>query len=156
MRAVSNTSPISNLLQIGELDLLFELFQEVWIPPAVAAELIRFHAELPSTLWIQAPLDRARVQELSTRLDEGEAEAIVLAGELRADWLIMDEKPGRRVARTIGLPLIGVVGLLLKARQQGVISGVAPYLNDLETVAGFFIGKDVKAEVLRSSGESAA
>jgi uncharacterized protein len=153
MRAVSNTSPISNLLRVGAVDLLFKLFEEVWIPPAVAYELLRFHAELPPRLRILAPTDTGRVQQLRDQLDDGEAEAIVLADELGTDWLIIDEKPGRRVARAEGIPLLGVAGLLLKAKQQRVITAVAPYLDELEQVAGFFLGKDVKAEVLRRAAE---
>jgi len=153
MRAVSNTSPISNLLRVGAVDLLFKLFDEVWIPPEVASELLRFHAELPASLRILAPTDTGRVQQLRDQLDDGEAEAIVLADELGTDWLIIDEKPGRRVARAEGIPLLGVAGLLLKAKQQRLIAAVAPYLDELEQVAGFFLGKDVKAEVLRRAGE---
>ena len=153
MRAVSNTSPISNLLRVGAVDLLFKLFDEVWIPPAVASELLRFHAELPARLCILAPTNTGRVQQLRDQLDDGEAEAIVLADELGTDWLIIDEKPGRRVARAEGIPLLGVAGLLLKAKQQRLIAAVAPYLDELDQVAGFFLGKDVKAEVLRRAGE---
>lgn len=83
MLVVSDTSPVTSLLQIGHGDLLPRLFERVLIPPAVEAELLRFHTSLPGFLKAAAIRDAAAADALVARkLDRGEAEAIVLAREL--------------------------------------------------------------------------
>jgi predicted nucleic acid-binding protein len=103
---VSDTSPVLNLARIGWLDLLPLLYQQVLIPTAVYGELMRSKSDLPPAIDLAVPWlivatanDRKRVQEFREHLDLGEAEAIVLAIELRADVLLVDERRGRRVQR---------------------------------------------------------
>jgi uncharacterized protein len=98
MLVVSDTSPISALMQIGRAELLSDLFGAVCVPPAVNAELLRFHSSLPSYVEVRAVADRAHVASLVPRLDLGEAEAIVLAIETQADHLLIDERRGRVIA----------------------------------------------------------
>src|SRR5262245_45916211 len=102
MLVVSDTSPISALIQIGRAELLKDLFDTVCIPPAVNDELVRFHPSLPSFINVQVVLDQARVKSLLTQLDLGEAEAIVLAAESKADYLLIDERRGRKAATDAG------------------------------------------------------
>lgn len=154
MMVVSDTSCVSNLLTVGQADLLPRLFGEVIIPPAVAHELRRFHADLPDFLTVSAPSDTARLAQLSRELDAGEAEAICLARELKADRLLIDEKRGRAVALREGLAIIGVVGVLLTARQKGLIPSVTILLHRLECEAGFRLSPSVKAAALAAVGES--
>jgi predicted nucleic acid-binding protein len=112
MLAVSNTSPISNLASIGHLDLLRSQFGDIRIPGAVAAELSA-HPNPSVSASIQAAISERWIQTttvregellnlLSLQLDRGEAEAIVLAVELKADVILMDEQEGAR--RTIRSP----------------------------------------------------
>ena len=77
MLVVSDTSPISALLQIGRANLLRDLFDTVCIPPAVNDELKRFHTALPPFVEVRVISDQARVKSLRAYLDVGEAEAIV-------------------------------------------------------------------------------
>src|SRR5207244_3804846 len=77
------------------------------------------------------PTDAARVAELRTRLDPGEAEAIVLALELKADALLIDERRGRQVAAQLGLRPIGVLGVLAAAKSRNLIPAVAPLVEQL-------------------------
>jgi len=113
---VSDTSPILNLARIGRLELLPLLYHQVLIPPTVYAELTRSKVDLPPAIdlasapWliIAAAKDQNRVQELREELDPGEAEAIVLAIERRADLLLVDERRGRRTATAAGLTVSSV------------------------------------------------
>jgi uncharacterized protein len=125
MRAVSNTSPISNLAIIGWLDLLQQRYGTVLIPPAVARELSAVShpgakariadALTTGCLLVQAP--SGLPPKMSVPLDPGETEAIALALEERADVLLMDEKRRREAARKLGLTVAGALGELLYARR---------------------------------------
>lgn len=93
------------------------------------------------------------VQRLLAELDFGEAEAIVLAKELHADELLMDESSGRRVAMREGVPVIGLLGVLLEAKGRGLIGSVGILIERLEREAGFYVASRVKDIILREAGE---
>ncbi len=160
MIVVSNTSPISNLAAIGQLELLQQLYGNIIIPPAVYQELINSGDTDPATLavqtldWIQTQpvLDRVLLETLQTNLDPGEAEAITLAVEIKADRLIIDERRGRNEAMRLGLQVTGLLGIVLAAKQQGLIPLVQPILDDLRANS-FWIRDALYAEVLRLAGE---
>ena len=161
MIVVSDTSPVLNLARIGRLDLLALLYHEVFIPSAVYEELIRSKRDLPPAvdfasqpwLTVAAANDRNRVQELREYLDPGEAEAIVLAIELRADLLLVDERRGRRVASAAGLAITGLLGVIATAKRAGLVELAKPLLDELIHRARFWIGPDLYAEVLSELGE---
>lgn len=100
-----------------------------------------------------AVVDRTKVNYLLTQLDIGEAEAIVLAQEKQADWLLVDENKARTIAQRLGLPMIGTVGLLLLAKQQGKIPAVRPQLDALRSHQ-FRLSHKVYALVLTQANES--
>jgi predicted nucleic acid-binding protein len=160
MIVVSNTSPISNLAAIGQLDLLQQLYGTIIIPPAVYQELINSGDADPATLavqtidWIQTqPVsDRVLLETLQANLDPGEAEAIALAVEINADRLIIDERRGRNEAIRLGLQVTGLLGIVLAAKQQGLIPLVQPILDDLRANS-FWIHDALYAEVLGLAGE---
>lgn len=118
MPVVSNTSPILNLAIIGHLNLLRQQFGEIQIPAIVLQELKISEARPGSQViqdaiasgWIQLqPVEnQALVQVLRQTLDGGEAEAIALALEQSAQWLLLDERDGRKVAKSLGLQVTGV------------------------------------------------
>ena len=153
MIVVSDTSCITNLIAIQQADLMPALFGEVIVPPAVQTELLRTHASLPDFLRLQAPHDSRFVERVSAELDEGEAQAIALAKELKADRLLIDEKAGRAVALREGIPVIGVLGMLLLAKQRGLIASVGDCIGRLENEAGFHLDLQLKRSVLRDAGE---
>ena len=103
MIVVSDTSPLTYLHQIERFALLSTLYDEIVIPPAVQRELedaAHLHESLDwSLLRVVAPKSLEEVTSLATFLDRGEAEAIVVAFELRADFLLIDEADGRATAR---------------------------------------------------------
>lgn len=163
MPVVSNTSPVLNLAIIQHLNLLREQHQEIWIPPAVLDEL-RVSEPLPGTAvlrdalaagWLKvvAVANAALVTVLRRDLDRGEAEAIALALQCKADWLLLDEREARQVARRLELPVIGVLGILLRARQTGQIAALRPVLVALQEQAGFRLAPELWETVLRNVGE---
>jgi len=161
--AVSNTSPISNLAFIGRLDLLRLQFHELWIPPAVAAEL-KAHPD-PVALaaidtairdrWIRitAPQDTPLHRMLLLQVHPGEAEAIGLATDLKADTIVIDEQEGRGLAAQAGLFVTGTLGILLLAKKSGQISAVKPEVQALRAKTRFFLSSTLEAEVLAAAGE---
>lgn len=154
MLVVSDTSPITSLLQIGQAGILRAIFGRVLIPSAVENELLRSHSSLPDFLDVQTIQDWQTAEVLCRQLDRGEAEAIVLAEESHADYLLIDEKLGRSVAEARGLSVVGLLGVLLLAKNAGLVSSVAPLVADLETQAGFFVSARVKQFLLAEAGES--
>lgn len=144
MIVVGDTSPISNLLKIGRIELLRDLYETVVIPAAVSRE-IDF---LEENRRLVAEIDWIRVVELENRellnlldseLDTGEAEAIALSLELKADVLLIDEVDGRREAKNHGLDVTGLIGVLLEAKQAGFIDQVKPEIDKLATEAKFWM-----------------
>jgi predicted nucleic acid-binding protein len=163
MLAVSNTSPISNLAIIGRLDLLKSQFGTLWIPAAVADELIALpdHA---ARVAIEAAMAAQWIRVASTPtsslltillsgLHKGEAEAIALAVELKASIVLMDEQEGRQTATRAGLAITGVMGVLLRAKFVGEIAAVQPEIRALRDKAHFFIAPSLEARVLSLAGE---
>ena len=147
MIVVSDTSPIANLLLVNKLTLLHEIFSNVIIPPAVYREILALEQfgidldEFKQINWIevQQPMESADVEALRKDLDAGESEAIVLALELQADWILLDERQGTKIAETFGLHPIGIVGILIKAKEKKLIDAVIPVIEELRSKAGFWI-----------------
>lgn len=124
MIVVSDTTAITNLFQIGELEFLKDVFGQIIIPAAVEAELAEVSGQWEAInalnfVDIQSPTDTAFLAVLKNTLDDGEAEAIALSRELYADFLIIDEWRGRRVAKQNGIQIIGLIGILLTAKRKG-------------------------------------
>jgi hypothetical protein len=153
MIVVSDTSAITSLLQIGLVELLSRIYSDVFIPEAVRDELLREHPSIPKFIRCQSASNRAEVQRLLAELDLGEAEAIILAKELKADELLIDETAGRRVAAREGVNVIGLLGVLLEAKGRGIISSVRQIAEELETKAGFRLSNAVKEMFFREAGE---
>ena len=154
MLIVSDTSPILNLVAIERLELLKDLYGSIVIPPAVSAEL-HDNGIFLATDWIQVvePVNRAAVEALRADLDAGESEAIVLAQQLNASLLLIDERLGRRAATQLGLDVTGLLGILAEARKRGLISARAPLLDDMIRRAGFWIGDRLRSDYLKALGE---
>lgn len=158
MLVISDTSTVTNLIQIGKLDLLEKLFGEVLIPQKVYEELSDYEnqkVQLDSCDWIlvKTVSDRRAVAELREILDAGEAEAIILAQESKADFLIIDERKGRKVAEERGLRIIGLLGVLTRAKKAGHISRLKPLLDILIEDIGFRISRNLYDRILRNVGE---
>lgn len=163
MPAVSNTSPISNLAWIGHLNLLRAQFREIWIPKAVETELQNVPdatvrkaiTEATHQGWLKSrpASDATLVKLLMVELHPGEAEAIALALEKKVEYLLIDEREGRILARQLGLHLTGVLGVLLRAKKKGRITAVKPEIDALKSKARFFIAPELEAAILREAEE---
>lgn len=161
MIVVSDTSPLLNLARIGRLQLLEQLYHKVLIPSAVNHELLSQASVLPILDFASIPWlivadaqNRNRVSELRSDLDEGEAEAIVLAIERHADLLLVDERRGRRTATAAGLKITGLLGVLVASKRAGLIPQVKPILDDLIQTARFWVGPTLYARLLEELGEA--
>lgn len=160
MLVVSDTSPLSNLLLINRLTLLRDVYQSIIVPPKVHSEMLaltKFGEDISGYLqanWIEikAPFDVSLIQSLLKNLDEGEAEAIVLAKELHADYLLIDERKGWKIADGMGIASIGLIGVLLRAKNEGFLPAVMPVVDELRSVAEFWI-KDSFYEEIRVLAE---
>jgi predicted nucleic acid-binding protein len=162
MIIVSDTSPITNLIKIRQLSLLHLLYGELIIPPSVYDEILALQAfsielnEFKTMSWIKIkiPQNNLLVKQLEIDLDAGESEAIVLAQELEASLLLIDERAGIRKAREMGLNAIGLLGILIEAKEAALIKTVKPILQDLINIAGFWISAELYAEILKISNEN--
>jgi len=161
MIVVSNTTPLIGLAAIHRFDLLRRFFGEIIIPRAVYDESViagreagGAKQEILAADWIKvvAVKDRLAVDILLDELDLGEAETIVLAREINADWVLMDERKGRRKLAQLNQQKIGTLGILLKARQMGFLSALKPELELLRK-NGFSLSQQVVEEVLRQVDE---
>lgn len=161
MIIVSDTSPINNLTEINQLHLLHQLYGTVLIPEAVFQELtdpsfpVAGATEVQTFGWIQTLTvsDRTLVEAMSNELDIGEAEAIALAVEIQADQVLIDERRGRLVATRLNLRCIGILGILVEAKSQGLIAEVKPLLDALVNEAGFWVAEPLYNGILRLVGE---
>jgi hypothetical protein len=164
MPVVSNTSPILNLAVIGKLSLVHDQFGDILIPNSVLEEL-RIKENLPGSQTIRKALkegwlrihkvsDQSLVRVLQRELDKGEAEAITLAVQVKAEWILLDEKEGRKIAKSLGLKVAGILGILLRARHEGRLPSMQKAMDQLRDRAGFHIGGELYADLMIKSGEN--
>ena len=151
MIVVSNSSPVIALHQIGQLDLLESLFGIVHIPPAVGGE-VRSVGPLPVFLQVRELADGTTELALPANLGSGEIEAITLARQMKADQVLLDDLPARRFACELGLPVMGTLGILIAARNRGLLTVVRPSLELLVT-HGFRVSPTLFQAVLHTAGE---
>ena len=152
MAVVSNSSPLIALAGIQRLDLLPAIFESILIPPAVAHEIAPSIPILPPWLRIQAPTVLPPAPLLRRRLGAGEREALALAIELKADWIIRDDLPARRSAEVSGLNVIGTLGTLVAAKRAGLLKAIRPELDALVRTS-FFLSPHLYDELLEAVGE---
>ena len=144
---ITDSTCLIGLERIGYLDLLPALFQKIIIPQAVQEE---FGVSLP-WLQVQSPSDLGMVGAIKMLVDDGEAEAITLAYE-RGFQIILDDRQARSVAKNMGISMIGTVGVLVKAKQAGLIPCLKSLLDELQ-VNGFYLTEALKVEALKLVGE---
>ncbi|MEZ4828252.1 MAG: DUF3368 domain-containing protein [Bacteroidia bacterium] len=160
MIVVSDTTALSNLLQAGDLLLLERIYTRILIPQKVYAELMELALfgisvqEITTASWIEVEVVKSDelFQNLSEDLDEGEAEAIVLALRMKADYLLIDEKTGREIARKYNLKIIGTIGIYIKAKELGLIHNLKDKMDKLREI-GFWISDRLYFETLKEVGE---
>jgi uncharacterized protein len=158
---VCNTGPLIALSLIDRIDLLRSLFEVVIIPEAVHQEIL---AGGPMNLgllnyqkikWIKVISPLLPIDPLSkTLLDAGEATVIGLARELGADFVLIDERKARKIARTVyNLKVIGSVRILIEAKNRGLLDKVGDAIRGMRD-GGYWIGDPIVAAALKRSGEA--
>src|SRR3954463_12819312 len=155
---ISNTSPLLYLHQVGHLELLPRLYGQVQIPSAVQEEL-RAGAELgiavpdvSSLKWVQVQsLRDTTLLPVVIDLGSGEAEAIALAIAQPGSLLILDDALGRRIARLNRLTYTGTLGILVKAKEQGLLPSVSPVVEALRSTT-MYLTESLIETVLREAG----
>ena len=160
MIVVSNTTPILSLYKIDKLNLLQSLFGQVYVPMAVYDEIAvtgkgkQGHDELEKVdyILIREIKNVFAANLLRSQLDRGEAEAIVLAGELGAKILLLDEKKARRIAQAGTQSVIGTLGILQTAKNRGLITDIKTPLDSL-IANGVWIDKSLYSLVLQNNNE---
>lgn len=161
MILVLDASPLITLGRIGSLDLLPQLADQVIIPEAVYAETVRLAEGRPGSIeiaqadWViyRKVVNRARVEQLHTRIGLGEAEAIILTQEIGRDTIvILDDATARQIAAQEGCHVVGLLGLLVAAKQRGLLSAIRPLLDAMRN-SGFFVSDELYAIILRQAAE---
>ncbi len=161
MVVVADTSPITALLHLQQIHLLKRLYGQVFVPLSVAAELKTLFQfgydvsflEMKDVFIIRQSRDIRFINALSEHLDLGEAEAIALAKEMRADLLLIDEKLGKEFALAENIHCKGVVGVLIDAKHQGLIPYLKPLLDDLIQNLKFRLSDKIYKLALQKAGE---
>ena len=164
MIVVSDTSAITNLASIQQLQLLSQLYNQIIVPEAVYRELVEIEPPVPGTIEVQTAswlivkqvINREVVNRLQNevRLDPGEAEAIALSLELKAALLLIDERRGRAEADRLGIKITGLLGILIEAKQKDLIVAVKPLMDSLIATAEFRVSPALYNQILDLVGES--
>lgn len=136
-KIVSNTTPLISLMKISQLEILEEIYSEIIISEAVYEEIEagrhkEFYRDLSKIKWIKIKSIKDKLSvNYFLDLDAGEAETIILASEIGADLIILDEKLGRFHAKNSGMKVTGTIGILVKAKKMGLVPKLKPLLKQL-------------------------
>jgi predicted nucleic acid-binding protein len=155
---IVNNTPLVAFWAIGRLDILRSLFDEILIPAAVRDEFLATEKEsrrrtLREESWIRVvEVQNPRRTQSFVGLDTGETEVLVLAEEQGASLVLIDERKARRFAERMGLPLSGTLGVLLLAKEEKIISAIAPILQKIQE-AGLYFHSELIERVLQLAGE---
>lgn len=161
MTLICDTGPLIALAKINRLHLLHDLFEDVVIPDAVHDELLakagteseRISEAIEEFISVEATGGVADAYpRLAAPLGPGEQESISLATELGAT-LLMDDRRARIVARSLGIPLTGTIGVLLLAKSSGLLDAVRPALEECVR-EGYFLSAALITEALKIADEA--
>jgi predicted nucleic acid-binding protein len=148
VRAVIDSTCLIALERIERIELIPKLFSPVFAPPVVIDEV----GDAPDWLIAREVGNLTLLRALTAQLDLGESAVIAVSMELEGPVVILDDKKARRVARQMGLKVVGTVGLFLRAKEERLVSEVKPLLESLHQV-GFRLSRDLEREALRLAGE---
>ena len=146
---IADTSYLIALSKIEAIELLNELYEEIYITDEIALE---FGESLPEWVIIENVKNKKYQQLLDLYLDLGEASAIALALEKVDVLLILDDLKGRKEAEKLGFRITGTLGILFKAKREGLITELKSYIEKLKAV-GFRISPKIEEDILIKSKE---
>ena len=146
---ISDTSCFIILTNIGELDLLHKVYDQIITTKDIAAE---FGEKLPDWIEIKDVKDMYRQQLLEMQIDKGESSAITLALETPDSTLILDDYKARRIAEQLRLSYTGTIGVIIKAKLMGIIPSIKPLMEKIKQT-DFRISADIELQALKEANE---
>ncbi|MYE90342.1 DUF3368 domain-containing protein [Candidatus Poribacteria bacterium] len=155
---ILNNTPLVALWSLDQLSLLRELYTEVWIPLAVKAEFLEINTivrqeSLDNAPWIKTVRLTHPQRAVYAGLHHGEASVLALAEEHNARLVIIDELKARRYAQQIGLQVTGTIGVLLLAKERGLIDAIQPPIKELQA-HGLYLSSALIDKALQLAGET--
>jgi len=144
---IADTTCFILLENIGEFNLLRSLFSKIVTTNTIAAE---FGSPLPEWIEIRTPKNISFQNSLD--IDAGEASAITLAMESESALLILDDNKGRKTAEQLNLQYTGTLGIILKAKNVGLITSVKPIFQKIQQT-NFRFSKKVLDEIYALANE---
>lgn len=158
-KVVVNSTPLIVLCGIGRLEILRTLYHEIFIPEAVYREVTAVKDSACMQIenagqWIHVEQIRDHTEKkmYKAKLHDGEVEVMILAQEQKADLVIIDDNAAKKTAKYLGLTVTGTLGVLIKAKQKGMIAELAPLLSRMKQ-NGFYIAPGLEMMVLEQAGE---
>jgi len=149
---IVDASPLIALNQIGHLSLIEHLFGRILIPSAVAREVSPSLPTLPAWITVRDLTRPIGSEILTASLGAGESESLALGLEVGASLVVLDERPARKLALVLGLPVVGTAGILLAAKRGSLIPEVRPLLDAL-IEHGFRVSTALRERVLADAAE---
>lgn len=146
---ISDTSCLIILNKIGELDLLKKLYKKVAITKDILSE---YGENLPEWIEVHKIKTPNRQQILEMQIDRGEASAIALALESGNNILIIDDWKARKIAQKLGLSVTGTLGVIIKAKNNEIITSIKPILNKIKET-NFRISEELEQIALKEANE---
>lgn len=146
---ISDTSCFIILTNIGELELLHKVYGQILTTPEIAAE---FGEPLPEWVKIAEATDKYRQTILELQIDRGESSAIALALETPNSTVILDDYKARKIAERLGITFTGTIGVIIKAKLNGVIPSVKPLLGKIKQT-DFRLSADIELQALKEADE---
>ena len=158
-KAIINASPLIFLSRSRHLDLLRAFADEVWVPEAVATEILHRGRHdisartIEHTEWlITQPVKQIPTTVTEWRLGAGESSVLALASEYPGTEAIIDDLTGRKCAASLNIPVRGTLGIVLVAKKRGLIPQARPVIEDM-MAAGLYLSRKIVDEALRRVGE---
>jgi len=146
---ISDTSCFIALSKIEALNLLFMLYKHIATTDEIAQE---FGESLPEWVEIISVSDKTKQQLLEMQVDKGEASAIALALESENPFLILDDHKARKLARNLNLNHTGTIGVILAAKQRGIIPSIKPLLEKIKQT-NFHLSPALELQALIQANE---
>lgn len=146
---IADTSCLILLDKIGQLEILHQVYGEVFITPAVLKE---YGQPAPGWVKVKSPVNDSTTNTIAQLLNLGEASSIALALENPTSIVIIDDLKARKMARKLALRVTGTLGVLMKAKETGVIKKLKPFIKELEKT-DFRIAQKIIDEILKIVGE---
>jgi len=146
---ISDTSCLILLTNIGELDLLHEVYGQIITTIDIANE---YGEKLPDWVEIKEVKDKYRQRILEMQIDKGESSAITLALETSDCTLILDDYKARRMAEQLHLSYTGTIGVIIKAKLLGIIPSIKPLLDKIRQT-DFRVSVDIELQALKEANE---